>query len=326
MKRGITVLVCTYNGASRIPETLAHLSHQQVNNDLNWEIIIIDNASTDQTNKAAAKEWSKYNLPEVGFSIIIEDKPGKINALETGAMHAKYEYLVICDDDNWLSQGYLQTTIDVLDADPQIGATGGQSFAINDTGIFPAWFEEYQYGYAVGQQGSVRGDVTSRGYLFGAGLGTRTKLYLDIYKDHPSFLIGRQGEKLSAGEDNEYCQRLILRGYKLYYEPNLVFQHYMPQNRLEESYRKKLFTGFDESNKVLDKYNLITKLSIKLKKNPLNWLRLLILAPVRILFGDSKENELNILRYLLNIRAGNDEVFNEIIKFKKTAVSNKLCK
>lgn len=317
MNRGITVLLCTYNGAPRLPETLAHLSRQQVNNDLNWEIIVIDNASTDKTSEVAEKEWSKYNLSAVGFSIIPEPRAGKINALETGALHSKYEYLLICDDDNWLSPGYLQTTIDTLDADPQIGATGGQSFAVNDTGIFPAWFEDYKDGYAVGQQGVVSGDVTSRGYLFGAGLGTRTKLYLEMYENHPSLLIGRQGQKLSAGEDNEYCQRLILRGFKLYYESNLTFQHYMPQNRLEESYRKALFAGFDESHKILDKYNQITKLTNKLLKNPLNWLRLLVLAPFRIVFSTSKENELNILRYLLNIRAENDDVFNAIMKFKK---------
>lgn len=317
MNRGITVLVCTYNGALRLPETLAHLSRQQLNSDLDWEIIVMDNASTDQTKEIATKEWSKYNLPEVEFSVISEPRPGKINALETGALQSKYEYLLICDDDNWLSPGYLQTTIDTLDADPHIGATGGQSFAVNDSGIFPPWFEEYQNGYAVGQQGNVRGDVTSRGYIFGAGLGTRTKLYLEMYNNYPSFLIGRQGQKLSAGEDNEYCQRLILRGYKLYYEPKLIFQHYMPQNRLEEAYRKALFAGFDESQQILDKYNLITKLTGKLQKNPLNWLRLLIIAPFRILFSNSKEKEMNILRYLLNIRSEHDEVLNTIIKFKR---------
>jgi len=284
MKKGVTVLICTYNGAERLPKTLAYLSQQLISKDIGWEIILIDNASNDKTSSLAATEWEKYNLPGVGFTVMNEQRPGKINALETGTLLASYEFLIICDDDNWLSSDYIQRTYDILENDPSIGAVGGQSIAVNDSGVFPDWFDAFKTGYAVGKQGTKRGYVTPRGYLFGAGLGTRVKLYQQMYEHFPSLLVGREGEKLTAGEDAEYCQRLVLRGYELFYDPELTFQHYMPQKRLELEYRNALFAGLAESDKILDKYYLISRLKLKINKNPFNKLRLLMISPFRALF------------------------------------------
>ncbi|MEO0488969.1 MAG: glycosyltransferase, partial [Cyanobacteria bacterium J06659_2] len=42
-----TVVICTYNGAARVPEVLNQL-RQQVNTDLlKWEVVVVDNNSTD---------------------------------------------------------------------------------------------------------------------------------------------------------------------------------------------------------------------------------------------------------------------------------------
>jgi GT2 family glycosyltransferase len=43
-----TVAICTFNGAKRLPNVLDRLQ-EQVSTDFLWEIILIDNASTDDT-------------------------------------------------------------------------------------------------------------------------------------------------------------------------------------------------------------------------------------------------------------------------------------
>lgn len=320
-KKGITVLICTYNGARRLPETLAHLSRQSVSDDINWEIIVIDNASTDNSADAARNEWAKYNLPNVGFRASIESNPGRTNALKTGTALSAFEYLINCDDDNWLSPEYVQNTYAILEKDPSIGAVGGQSLKMNDSGIYPSWFDEYAAGYAVGQQGDIIGDVTfSRGYIWGAGMGTRTALYKDIFKEFPSLLTGRNGEKLSSGEDTEYCQRLILRGYKLFYDPALIFHHYIPQQRLETSYRDSLFNGFNECAKILNKYYFVRDLKHQLDKNPLNRLRLLMISIFKALFDFSRKKRSyhkSIIKYLLHIKFTSDPVQQAIIDMAK---------
>ena len=320
-KKGITVLICTYNGAGRLPDTLAHLSRQSLPSDINWEIIVIDNASTDNSADVARNEWAKYNLPNVGFRVSVEANPGKINALEKGTSIASFEYFIICDDDNWLAPDYVQNTYAILEKDAAIGAVGGQSVKMNDTGVFPSWFDEYAEGYAVGKQGDIIGDVTfSRGYVWGAGMGTRTELYKDTFKDFPSLLTGRNGEKLSAGEDSEYCQRLILRGYKLFYAPALVFHHYIPQQRLETSYRDSLIDGFNECSKILIKYHFVRDLKHQLDKNPLNRLRLLMISFYKVLFASSRKkrsHHKDIIKYLLHIKFTNDPVQQAIIAIEK---------
>jgi len=321
--KGLTVLVCTYNGAERLPATLAHLAAQVVSSHINWEVIVVDNASTDDSAGVARNEWAKQNLPDVGFKVLTESIPGKINALATGTSASRYEYFIICDDDNWLSPDYVQETYTILEKDASIGAVGGQSIPRNDSGIFPAWFNEYAEGYAVGEQGGgiAGGDITeSRGYLWGAGLGTRTKLYKDIFKDFPSLLTGRNGKKLSAGEDSEYSQRLILKGYKLFYDPKLVLYHYLPAKRLEETYREKLFAGFTESEKILDKYYIATEMKIKLDINQINKYRLLVTYLFKALFTSSPKKRLariNMMKYILNRRYPNDPVLEAIRAFEK---------
>jgi len=52
---GISVLVCTYNGAKRLEKTLAHLAAQVTNSTVEWEIILVDNNSTDNTSVIAKR-------------------------------------------------------------------------------------------------------------------------------------------------------------------------------------------------------------------------------------------------------------------------------
>src|SRR4051812_13912450 len=99
INKGVTVLVCTYNGASRLPKTIEYLSSQTATNKISWEIIVVDNASTDNAAQIAKEEWAKYKLDTINFTVITEARPGKIHALEQGFSIAEFEYCIICDDD-----------------------------------------------------------------------------------------------------------------------------------------------------------------------------------------------------------------------------------
>ena len=46
---GISVVVCTHNGKERLEATLQSIFQQKTTNELAWEILVIDNASTDGT-------------------------------------------------------------------------------------------------------------------------------------------------------------------------------------------------------------------------------------------------------------------------------------
>ncbi len=77
MEKGVTVLICSFNSATRITETIEHLAAQQFTNPLNWEIIFIDNASTDNCGMIARQAWEKYQVRSFGISSYSGEQTGK---------------------------------------------------------------------------------------------------------------------------------------------------------------------------------------------------------------------------------------------------------
>lgn len=319
MKKGITVLICTYNGASRLPETLNHLASQLVSENLDWEIILVDNASTDNTSAIAVTEWKQHNIHHVPLTVIHESKPGKLFAFQKGIAQAKYEYFIVCDDDNWLSDDYLSIAFDILENNSKIGATGGQTKAVTETGLsFPSWFETHKEGYAVGEQAPATCNITSRGHLWGAGLSSRTALYKEVYKKIPSLLINNHNRKILSAEDTEYCLRIIIRGYQLHYDTRLSLKHFIPAGRLNLKYKDDLYENFKNAHFILEKYYLAIKFGPKNKLGLFNKIRLTIITPLRLAFASSKserQKQETIMSYLLPTFARMDPISTQIKKY-----------
>ena len=97
----LSVIICCYNSENRLPETLKHIAKQNIKEGIKWEVVIIDNNSSDNTSNTAKSEWDKHktNIP---LRIITEPKQGLIFAREKGVNEATYDILIFSDDDNWL--------------------------------------------------------------------------------------------------------------------------------------------------------------------------------------------------------------------------------
>ena len=134
----ISVVLCCYNSSIRLPKTLEHLALQNLSPNISCEIIVIDNNSSDNTFELAASEWAKLGAP-FPLQTIRESKPGLSHARNTGVLSAKYQYICFCDDDNWLFPDYIQTAVEIMDADSSIGILAGQGIAVSDVEI-PNWF------------------------------------------------------------------------------------------------------------------------------------------------------------------------------------------
>lgn len=322
---GITVIICSFNGTERLQETISHIAKQEVPSDQQWEVILADNASTDHTAEFGLSEWEKHGLPEISFRVITEQRPGKLFALQKAIEAATYELLIICDDDNWLAPDYVTKVYGILTTKPEVAALGGVGIPVTAGITLPEWFKEYNYAYAVGEQARQTGFLQPRKYLWGAGLATRKSLYQEMYKDFPSLLIDYKNVNILSAEDTEYCLRLLIKGYRLYYDQSLSYSHYIAPQRLETAYREKLLKGFLDSHAVLSKYHTALRTQLKTDGKPWMWLYLFLssLWIACLSFNQtSRIKAKDTLSYMLGFISSKDPLVNAIKNFIRKPVSN----
>lgn len=288
MQKGVTVVICTYNGSDNLPDAIEHVSRQQLAEEIPLELIIVDNNSSDDSAAVAQATWNRVGVTRTSFRLLTEKMPGKYYALQLGIKEARYEYIIICDDDNWLAPDYAQRVYDRLDVTPEIGAVGGLGTSETRGLPLPDWFERYLFAYAVGPQAGKTGFMRPRAVLWGAGMATRRSLYLKMYQKYPSFLPEFGVATAMSSEDTEYCMRLILKGYRLYYDDNLKFKHFIPERKLNEAFRDRLLAGFKSSNPLLRKYFAAMRAKVKTRNRPDIWLMLLLITPINYLFSFSE--------------------------------------
>lgn len=232
-------------------QTLKHIALQELGADLACEVILVDNASTDSTCEKAQMIWSEAASNKIKLSIVTEPKKGLVYARQRGIAEARYEYLVFCDDDNWLNKNYISDVFKLFNKHPEIAVLGGRGMAqVEDESLIPEWFNSFYHGYAIGPQAEKECMVNS---VYGAGMAVR-KLALKPVMSLPMFLHGRKANELSSGEDAEICLRIRLAGYQILYSPQLTFKHFLTPQRLTWSYLKKLHTGFGKCNIIIGLY------------------------------------------------------------------------
>lgn len=251
---GVSIIICCYNSSTRIKKTLEYLSVQQFQSNFNCEIIIVDNNCSDGTSEVSKQYWEQLGC-SIPFQIIKEPIPGLTWARIGGAKKAKYDYILFCDDDNWLARDYVNNAFLLLESNPEIGALGGKTkeFFINPSNT-PIWFGNYKSSFAIGEQNPISGDVSKRKYLWGAGLIVRRKLFLFAMELYPPLLSDRVANGLSSGGDSEICARILLSGYKLYYDNTLFLYHFIPEERLTNIYLERLMIGHQLAYKTLHIY------------------------------------------------------------------------
>jgi glycosyltransferase involved in cell wall biosynthesis len=257
---GISVVICCYNSSKRLGETLKHLAQQRVDG-FKWELIIVDNASKDDSIAFAQSEWERLGAV-CPLKVVSEPRQGTGYARMTGVQAASYEYILFCDDDNWLNDDYLLRSVEIMKRDPEIGVLGGSCEAVFENNGQPDWFDQYKGAFACGKQSDGEGYLDWKHMtLYSAGMTIRKDAVMKILDTGYTFLLtGRRGESMQgAGEDSELVMAIRLLGYKAYYTDKLFFHHYMPQGRMNWAYLKKLLHGAALSSAQLYIYADVTR-------------------------------------------------------------------
>ena len=95
---GISIVICTSNGVSRLEPTLKSIFALEIDNNIPWELLIIDNASSDNTFQFCEKLIEQNNFSNT-TRILREPLAGCNYARHKGFNEASYKWLLFCDDD-----------------------------------------------------------------------------------------------------------------------------------------------------------------------------------------------------------------------------------
>ncbi len=254
LKPGISVIVCCYNSAKRIELTLEHLVNQEFQSKLDWEIILIDNNSTDDTAKVASKHMSLYGS-KVSFRVVQESTPGLSHARNKGFAESVYEIVLMVDDDNSLAPNYVEGVFAGFEDDQKIGMVGGLGIAQLEESP-PDWFEKYANCFAVGNQHVDESREIE--HLYGAGLALRLNALNKIKASgFSSILTDRTGSNLMSGGDTELCYVFRMAGYQLKYLQQLTFKHHLPKGRVNWNYVRRLYSGFGKTKAFMETYTAV---------------------------------------------------------------------
>jgi len=130
--RDLSLIIATRNRGGLLAETLARIGRQEVG-DLAWEVIVVDNGSTDDTH--AVLRAAEASLPLVALH---EPRPGKNCAMNRALEVARGRLLVFTDDDVEPAPGWLAELVAAAGRWPDHGIFGGTVLPAYPVGA-PAW-------------------------------------------------------------------------------------------------------------------------------------------------------------------------------------------
>jgi glycosyltransferase involved in cell wall biosynthesis len=248
MLTGVSVVLCCHNGASRLPVTLAHLK-AQIPPAAPWELLLVDNASDDDTAQIAVSIWADGPAP---LRIITEPVLGLQRARARALREANYEFVGFVDDDNWLERNWLSIAYQTLADNSSLGAIGSVCIPAFES-TEPKWFRDYHSIYAILDEAEY--PETTSEYLHGAGLCIRRRAWARLLEGgFHSILTDRVGQRLSGGGDAELTMAIRLAGWKIRVEPSMRLRHFMPSYRLQWRYLRLLHREYEKSQVELDAY------------------------------------------------------------------------
>ena len=230
----ITVILCTYNRCQILVKALDGVAGQMLPESDEWEVLVVDNNSSDQTHDVVRDFCQRY---PGRFRYLFEAQQGLSHARNAGIREAQGDVLVFVDDDVNTTPMWLQHLTNPLRNGKYAGA-GGRILP-EWTCPPPAWLPiEGSYALAPFAVFDL-GPEASRLFEppFGASMAFQKKLFARYGYFRTD--LGRCGTAMLCNEDTEFGRRLLKAGEVLYYEPSAVVYHPVSQDRLQKNYLLK---------------------------------------------------------------------------------------
>lgn len=244
MGKWFTIVVCTYNGEIFLPRCLEAIKNLDDLHNLVDKVVVVDNNSTDNT-KSIVQTFA--NADSI-FNYEFEARQGLSFAREH-AVNAETPWVIYVDNDNVLNKEWLKVLENIVQNNNQVGVVNGAVVAMPEEELSSEEELCLQVMYknlACTHINEPNANDPQNFTPMGAGMCVRTKAIKKIFDEGWLNLKGRDGKKLSSGEDTELSNRIFSQGFTYICDYKMKLYHLIPTARLSENYTKKLIDGLIE--------------------------------------------------------------------------------
>lgn len=214
----ISLVIPTHNRAVPLLAALESVVRQSLPAE-EWECVVVDNNSTDDTAERFAAFRSAH--PGVRLRMVRETGPGVSYARNRGLREAAAPLVAFIDDDERVNADFLRAYADFFDTHPGAVVAGGRIIAEYPEGR-PAWMSRWVE-MPIANPMDFGPDVRPfpAGRVPGGGNMAFRRAGLVGYGGFdPS--LGRVNGELIGGEENDFFERLLQGGETIWYVPGAV--------------------------------------------------------------------------------------------------------
>lgn len=252
----ISLVICTYNRERYLPGSLNSLKPQTFDRS-KFQVIIVDNASTDNT-ASIVQQFIKNN-PGINVKYCFEENKGLSFARNRGIKESASSIISYVDDDVILSPVFVEKLVDFFAENPDAIGAGGRVIPKYEDDKEPKWMSKYLLGFVgkVDYGNTVLQFNKTMKYPAGCNM---------IYKKDILEKAGGFNNELKFRSDDKYIfYKVKSISDKIYYLPDAWLYHYIDSYRLELKNFKTLFlkTGNEEKKRLLSEknnYGIVKKL------------------------------------------------------------------
>jgi len=240
----VSVIIPTLNRARYLESTIESLVKQDFP-PLGYEILVLDNNSTDHTQKIshdAVREFDNRNI-----RYILEPIPGLLSGRHRGAREAAGKILVFIDDDIIADPCWLNAIVTTF-KDQSVHLVGGPSLPLYEEDP-PEWLKafwiQHEFGRECGDLSLIDLGPDEKQidpiFVWGLNMSIRKKTFLDLGGTHPD-CIPEHLQRYQGDGEHGLSLKVAKAGLKAIYQPRALVRHRIPGNRMTvDSFKKRYF-------------------------------------------------------------------------------------
>jgi glycosyltransferase involved in cell wall biosynthesis len=237
MATSVTVVICTWNRARLLSQTLESFLGVRIPEGLSWELLVVNNNCTDNTDQVVGQYADR--LPIV---LCHEPQPGKSNACNCAIKQARGEFILWTDDDVLVEPDWVSATLNAF-KEHQAHLVFGKVLPWWEAEP-PAWFSSQFDGmFALLDYGNESFVITDRRHQ---PFGVNMAMHRDVFQEVGGFTndVGMLENTGGGCEDLEVFYRVLARGMRVVYTPHAVIHHFIPRTRCTKAfYRSRAWLG-----------------------------------------------------------------------------------